>query len=234
LEQKNRELTKINTELDRFVYSTSHELRAPLSSILGLINVIQYEKNSKEKKGMLAMIKSRIERLDFIIKDILSYSKNTRLNVEREHIDLNKLISKVLDDLSYMHEMKTIRIEKNIPTNLSFISDENRIMVVLNNILSNAIKYHNIDQEKPWVQICAYEVGGEIIIEIKDNGLGIADESKDKLFNMFYRGTSLKEGSGLGLFIVKEILDKLGGLIQVESTINVGSKFVITIPNNDH
>jgi PAS domain S-box-containing protein len=230
LEEQNRKLLKINSELDRFVYSATHELRAPLTSMLGLLAAIGLESNKEEELKLLNMMHSRIDRLDLIVKDILYYSKNSRLEVEYGKVDLKKIIDQSLDNLSYMEEIKKINLEIIIPGNITFYSDQKRLNILFNNLLSNAFKYHNLNQENPYVRIVSFQKDDSVFIEISDNGIGIPEDCLNKIFDMFFRGTAVKEGSGLGLFIAKEVVDRLGGSIDVESHIQIGTKFQLKFP----
>lgn len=230
LGQKNRELLKINAELDRFVYSASHELRAPLASVLGLINLIRLDEDDQNKLRKLDMMQTSVERLDLFIRDIIAYSRNSRLKVDNEIIDFKQIIRECVQQLHYMPEMKKIKIVVRVEGNKHFISDKKRIEVIMNNFLSNAIKYHNIHKKDPFIHIYIKVDEEKAEIEISDNGIGIHASHLDQIFNMFFRATETKTGSGLGLFIVKEIIDKLQGTIRVSSIQGKGTSFFVTIP----
>ncbi|UII28526.1 ATP-binding protein [Fulvivirga maritima] len=229
VKEQNTMLEKANAELDRFVYSTSHDLKAPLSSVMGLIRIFELTENEEEKQQCLDMMKERIDTLNQFIKDIIDYSRNSRLSLEKEEVSLNKLVSDALINIQYFEQSQKIRIEKQ-NLGIVFSVDKSRLKIILNNILTNAIKYHNVDQEDPNVFIGASVKDDMLQLEIRDNGIGIADELKEQIFDMFFRATESSEGSGLGLYIAKEMADKLGGSITVESEFGVGTRFVISIP----
>ena len=231
LEEQNEELLKTNAELDRFVYSASHELRAPLSSVLGLIGVARLKDENPDTLKVLAMMQSSVQRLDISIQDIIQYSKNSRLQVEQDEIDFRELISDSIAHLSYMPETEKIRISTRVQGEAEFYSDRKRIAVVLNNLLSNAIKYHHTGRKDPFIEISVQLGAHTTQLQVRDNGPGIPAEYVSKIFNMFFRATEKKTGSGLGLYIVKEILDKMSGNISVESQEAVGTSFTVTIPN---
>ena len=231
LKQQNYELLKTNAELDRFVYSASHELRAPLMSILGLISIAKPEENDPAKMRILDMIQTSISRLDLFIKDIIIYSRNSRLKSENEKIEFNDLINESIENFYYMSESKKISIITEINGENNFYSDKKRIMVLLNNFISNAIKYHNLRQENPYIKIAVNMNDEAVNLEISDNGKGISELHIDKIFNMFYRATEEKSGSGLGLYIVKEILEKISGTVSVKSIEGSGTTFFISIKN---
>jgi PAS domain S-box-containing protein len=232
LEQQNRELVKTNAELDRFVYSASHELRAPLTSILGLISIAQMDESDAAKVKILELMQTSVERLDIFIRDIVNYSGNSRLELVRDKIDFEEVIHGCLEQLRYMPEMEKVSIFTEIHGDYDFYSDRRRITVALSNLLSNAIKYQRVDQDKPYIHISVRITPSRADISISDNGTGIAEEYQDKIFNMFYRATERKSGTGLGLYIVKEVVDRLQGEVSVESTLGKGSTFHMSLPSN--
>lgn len=232
LQEQNEELKKINSELDRFVYSASHDLKAPLASVLGLINIAKMEKNAEMLFHYLDMMEQSVHKLDNFIKDIIDYSRNSRLEIACEPVDLQKIIDEIYENLNYLE--KSIFIKKNIRIQAEspFYTDSKRVSIVLNNLLSNAINYHNIRKLNPFINIEATITDKEAKIEVSDNGLGIAHEHLGKIFDMFYRASYDSKGSGLGLYIVKETIQKLGGKISVHSELGEGTKFTIIIPNS--
>ena len=233
LEQQNVELKKTNAELDRFVYSTSHDLRAPLTSVLGLINIMDESVNPAEtdQKEWLSMMKQSIIKLDSFIEDIMNYSRNSRMEIEKEEINFEDLINESRRTLKYMENESVCKIKVEVVQTGKFISDRRRILIIMNNLISNAIKYH--DKSKPYcyINLIAHSDMEKVIITLKDNGIGIADEKQQKIFEMFYRATSHSKGSGLGLYIAQETITKLNGTITLKSKLNAGTTFTITIPN---
>lgn len=234
LEQQNMELKKTNAELDSFVYSASHELRAPLASVLGLIHVMQLEENSSELQIQLSMMEKSIIRLDDFIKDIIEYSRNKHLTLQKEPIKFTNLIEECIEGLWYLENRKQIRVHIEVNDAVDFVSDKKRISILLNNFISNAIKYHDLKKERPSIWITVHTNEEEALVTIKDNGLGMEKEQLGKIFDMFYRISSQTMGSGIGLFIVKEVLDKLDGTITVASKLGEGTLFTIKLPNESN
>lgn len=227
--QQNLELKKINAELDRFVYSASHDLRAPLVSIQGLSRLAIEESQSDVDKKYFKLINDRIVRLDDFIRDIIEYSRNARTERKPELFSINSMIHEVIENLKYMEGAD--RIAFLVSTSVEEVySDKNRLKVVLSNIISNAIKYHNLNQENPRVEIVVNLSESTVNICIQDNGIGIQDEAREKIFDMFYRATDRSGGSGLGLYIVKEIIERLDGRISVNSVFGEGTTFEVCIP----
>ena len=231
INEKNEELEKTNDALDRFVYSTSHDLRSPLKSIMGLVNVAQYDVKDKVQKEYLDMISDRIKSLDEFIEEIIDYSRNSRMEVVREKVDVLTLIKKSVQNFEYLENAQNVRIDIQVNARTKFISDEARLRVVLNNVIANAIKYHNTEIEEPIIKISVNQENGFTIFSVKDNGIGIDMDKQEHIYDMFYRGTEGSSGSGLGLYIVKETIEKLGGIIELTSTPGEGSEFVIKLPN---
>ncbi len=230
LRSKNVELEKINFELDRFVYSASHDLKAPLSSVLGLISLARTEMRPEDQTTYYDMMERSIRKLDKFINDLIHFSRNTRLEIVSEPVDFESIISDRVDDLRYMEDAHKVRLEKSIDK-VAFWSDERRISTIFNNLISNAVKYHNPVAIDPWVKLSIEVDEQRALIVIQDNGIGIEEHHLDYIFNMFYRATELSKGSGLGLYIVKEIVSKLSGSIIVNSKTGEGTTIKIILPN---
>ncbi|MGI9542227.1 MAG: sensor histidine kinase, partial [Cyclobacteriaceae bacterium] len=231
LREKNQELKKINTELDRFVYSASHDLRAPLSSLLGLVNIAKMENTNSKIEGYLNLMKGSVSKLDGLIKDIIHFSRNARLDVEPELVDFRKIISENIENLQYLPGAKRIQIIKEITGRTDFQSDPKRISILFNNLLSNAIRYHDMAKDEPFIKITVEVEKHKTILEVSDNGRGIEKDYVENIFEMFFRAATDSQGSGLGLYIVKETVEKLKGTISVASKPLVGTTFSIEIPN---
>lgn len=233
LVQNNKLLMKANNELDRFVYSTSHDLRAPLSSVLGLINIAENSKDISEAKQYLSMMRQRVGSLDKFIKDITDYSRNNRLHIGKENIQLAALVSEVWETLQYSPEASNIHFQIEIPEDLEVLSDRSRLTVILSNLISNAIRYHDQRKEERFIRLRVLMNGYGFYLKVEDNGQGISPEYHQRIFDMFYRANEQSQGSGLGLYIVKETLDKLSGSIHLESSPGIGSTFTVRLPYNN-
>ena len=233
LEKTNKELEKTNKELDRFVYSASHDIRAPLTSVIGIVNLSKTETKSKKMYHYLDMIGKSIGRLDKFVIDIISYSRNTRLEVQKEKIDFDVLISDIILDLRYIEGTEKIEFQKNIDETISFYGDKSRLEIILKNLISNSIRYHDFNKDNPYIDVIISVSKEKAKIQIKDNGIGIDRKHLDKIFDMFFKisCSNNSSGSGLGLYIVKETVDKLNGTISIESELNKGCAFTIEIPN---
>lgn len=230
LSTNNQLLSKANRELDRFVYSASHDLRAPLSSLLGLIELSQRTDDVEEIRHCLSLMKVRVADLDSFIKDIIDYSRNTRQEISKEEFNLLELAKEVADGLKFGNGMEEIFIKYAIDPSLKIVTDRSRLKVVLNNLIGNALKYSDPKKQEQLISIAASVEGKSMRISIEDNGIGIAPEHHPKIFEMFYRASEKSQGSGLGLYIVNETLEKLDGKIEVNSLLGQGSMFQLKIP----
>jgi signal transduction histidine kinase/ligand-binding sensor domain-containing protein len=231
VEQKNVELQKVNTELDRFVYSASHDLRAPLTSILGLVKLTRMDDDPVNRAQYLDMVERSIHKLDGFIHDIINYSRNARTEVESGRIEFEPLINGILESLNYLSKNEKIRKEVHISGNGDFFTDVKRLEIVLFNLISNAIKYHNIERADPHLIINIGYDDQNATIDVTDNGRGIEKEHQENIFKMFYRADESSTGSGLGLFIAREAIEKIRGRLTVKSAIGRGSTFRIQIPS---
>lgn len=231
LQQKNTDLIKANSELDNFVYRVSHDLRSPLLSVKGLLSLVsQHAKLDEKTSDYLRRADISINRLDEIIREILEYSRNSRLDQKVENFDLRRMTELIFEDLRYMAGSNfSFQLEIIGPGEIS--SDSYRVNTVLRNLISNAVKYQRKDISDPKVCISVRHQARRVFIEVSDNGEGIAENSLPKVFDMFFRGTKTSVGTGLGLYICKEVIEKLDGRIFIKSKEGEGTTVTIELPN---
>ncbi len=226
------ELEQINMQLDNFVYHASHDLRAPLRTVLGLLDVLRIEPKTEEREHFAALIEGSVRRLDSLVVDLLSISRNKRASDSLLKINFMVEVNQTVSSFFHLGETKNMEIRPMIKQVIPFVADITRVRIVLNNVISNAIKYRRYNIIPSFVEIRIHVEKEAAYIEIEDNGEGIPPDRLDDIFNMFYRATDTNEGSGLGLYIVRDVLQKLSGSIAVESTLGAGTKFSIMIPNH--
>jgi signal transduction histidine kinase len=211
------ELIKTNGELDRFVYSVSHDLRSPLLSIRGLSSLMQEEETTGSKNlQYLKLVDKSINNLDDTIREILAYSRNSRLGLEIEEFDLKELIENIFDELRYSVELN-FQFISNISEPIVIKGDRSRMKTVMRNVIGNSIKYRKTEIADPFVSVQFEEKKGQYRFKIIDNGEGIEPDNVPRVFEMFYRGRTSVSGTGLGLYICKEIMDKIKGRIDLKS-----------------
>lgn len=227
---KNEELIKVNKELDRFVYSASHDLRSPISSVRGLINLTKLTENIQETKTYIDMMDKQLVNLNKFIEDIVLYSKNSRLAIKTDIIQISDVIHEVLTSLQYYPGAEKVKLIIDVPSTVTLKSDITRLRIVLANIISNAFKYSNHGKDNAFIKITGKKTQSTVEISVQDNGCGIDKQHVSKIFDMFFQANEKSEGSGLGLYIVKETLLKIQGTIQVQSENGKGTEFIITLP----
>ena len=232
LAAQNEELMKINKEVDSLVYSVSHNLRAPLMSMLGLINLARNENDIEALHSYHQMMEKAVHRLDDTLKEILDYSKNARQELQIGPIDFESLINETLEKMRFMPGFNLLEVKVSIRHQSEFQTDYYRLSVVINNLISNAIKYLDQNKQKPFLSITVNVDNEKALLWFQDNGMGIDNSLIPKIFDMFFRANTERDGSGLGLYIVKEAMQKLQGSIDIESALGEGTMFDLEIPNH--
>ncbi|WP_051052775.1 sensor histidine kinase [Fulvivirga imtechensis] len=231
LENERRDLEKANADLDSFFYSTSHDLRSPIASILGLTYLAKMESKDAETIELFEKIEGRVKKLDEVINDILNYSKNTKRSLSHKTLDFTALLDEVIEGVEFAKGASQIRLIYDRDKDTSFIGDKDRLTAILNNLISNAVRYHDLSKSDPYIKVDFEKTGSRIIITVEDNGVGIEEKDHEKIFEMFYRASNDSQGSGLGLFIVRETVKKLKGSILLQSKKGEGSVFQLNLPN---
>jgi PAS domain S-box-containing protein len=228
-----KELSERNFELDQIMYKTSHDLRSPLSSILGLVNLAYIDTKPGNQQEYLEKIEGRIKKLDEFIKSMLNYARVSREDLNYQPVDLGELARSAVEELEYLDNFSAVEVsikDKSVKP-CTFTGDPIRTGIILSNVISNAFKYYN-PAVKSYIHV-SYQVDPlRATITIKDNGIGIRKEFTGKIFNMFYRATELSQGSGLGMYIVKQGVERMNGSIRVNSVYGKGTSIRITLPNH--
>ena len=231
LEDERENLNRENKELDSFLSNTSHDLRTPIASILGLTYLGKIELQEEKARSFMNMIEERIRKLDLVIGDILSLSRSKKVDLKFEQLDFPKLLDETIADIRFNKGVSAIQLDYQEGPNDTFKSDYNQIKIILNNLMSNAVKYHNLNQPNPYIKVTFRRTRSNVEISIEDNGTGIEQESIPRIFDMFYRASLTTDGTGLGLYIVQEALVKINGIITVESELGRGSTFKVVLEN---
>jgi PAS domain S-box-containing protein len=227
---KEKELINTNKQLDQVIYKTTHDLKAPLMSAIGLVNLAE-KAPADQQQEYLAMIKRSLFKLSSFIEEMNNFFRNEKLALQRERIDIKELIEDEIDNLKNLYQAGRIKIEIVTEGSSEFFSDNVRLKTIIGNILTNAIKYADPEKEVPFIKVQARVQADFCTIAVEDNGIGIEEEFKSKIFDLFYRATSQSQGTGIGLFIVKDTVERLNGKIEVQSQIGQGTIFKVQIPN---
>ncbi len=226
-----RELQTRNYELDHYVYKVSHDLRAPLCSIKGLVSLLREETDPAVIQHYVNLIDKRVDKSDRFIQSVLDHSRMLNTQVQLSAIDFDALIGECFDELKYMEGADRLKWRLNVVNQVPFYSDAFRMRIIFKNLISNAIKYMNLRRPDNFIWFTIATDANALRLKVQDNGIGIDQAYIDRIFSMFFRATERSEGSGLGLYIVKQTVQRLGGTISLQSTLDEGTQFSIYLPN---
>ncbi len=233
LNENLKTLNKKNEELDKFSYSTSHELRAPITSALGLTNLMRLEfSNDKNIIEYVEMLEKSLTRLGEFITEIADFSRNEKYDVQLSDIDIIDMVELTIAELSFMKGADEIKYILKPTKELLVFSDKLRLQVILSNLISNAIKYHDFGKSNPEIRVSIKKSSDKFEITCQDNGSGIDADHQKKVFDMFFTTGSKSNGTGLGLYILQESVIKLDGKISFVSKQGSGTTFKIELPNH--
>ena len=226
-------LLQKNAELEEFTYRTSHDLRSPLSSSIQLIKMSQnlLDKGDIEKtKVSLDHVDLSLQKLEQLINDILELTKAQNKQELIREVSIEKMVEDALFKLEHMPDFENLRIEKDIQIDDQIYTQPSRLNLIIENTISNAIKYHDKDEDQSICQIVARIDWDDFIYEVIDNGLGVPEDLREKMFQMFQRfHPDAAQGSGLGLYMMKKSAEILGGDFEYEARAK-GSIFRLRIP----
>lgn len=225
-------LRKINNELETLMYRISHDLKGPVASIMGLINIGQLDFTEEKFQNYLAMLDKSTFKLKKTLDELLNLSRIKQGQIVPEPVLLEDVIRDIMDGLKYNEGFKDVEINLHLKQDHQVYSDRRLLTSIFQNLLENAIKYRSKHRNrKAWVLINASRIADELQVQVIDNGEGISEKVQDKVFDMFFRAHELSSGSGLGLYIVKNAIEKINGSIMLESRMGEGCKFDVIIPD---
>lgn len=231
LASQNARLEKTSSELDQFVYRVSHDLRSPVVSIQGLVSLAELEEVPPTILRYLDLIRSKAFKMDAVIHDIVSFSQNSRREVEFIEVNPQEVVQKTIEELPENLRDTDIRIIQEIEGQYAWFTDPFRTHLLLKNLLTNALKFQRPEAlDHGFVRLHVNVQPDEVFIVVEDNGIGIAPEQQEHIFDLFFRGNH-GDGSGIGLYVVREVLERIGGKIELESIEGKGSRFIIALPN---
>jgi signal transduction histidine kinase len=235
LHQQNRVLTHVNQDLDTFVHTASHDLKSPISSIEGLLDILaatiaEDTVNWARVNQIIGLLKSTVKRFGVTIKDLTTFveAENYIADDQIEEIRMEEVIESVKQDLTNLIEDSQAEIQVLGEEKLKIDMSKMKLKSIVTNLISNAIKYRS-PERRPEVIVKAEKREDKIHLSVTDNGLGIPSDKQDKIFTMFKRLHNHVEGSGLGLYIVKRMIDASKGQIQVNSILNQGTTFTVIL-----
>lgn len=231
LRVKNEELKRTNSELNRFVYSVSHDLRAPLMSMLGLINLAKLEKDIDGQGQLFELMEKSVVKMDNYIQTTLDYYRNFKSEISIEPVQVEGLINDITESLKAYHPECKINLTHTGGHEL--YTDRMRLKICLGNIISNAVKYGRKNGANYDVNIVSHLTDDEYTVSVEDFGMGISDADLPHIYDMFYRSPQNKDSksTGLGLYLVKEAIQRIKGEVTTTSKLGEGTKFDLRIPN---
>jgi signal transduction histidine kinase len=232
VDQKNIELEKLNKELNSIIYSITHDFRSPILAVKGLVELLKISAELNPRlEGFLDFISASIKRLDDQIIDIYHFIKNAKIALKLSPVNLKELVLEIFALVEHIVPYQ-VNLILDIEEKAIFIIDTYRLKIVLNNLISNAVKYSSNRNNNAFVEIWSRVDEHSCNFYVKDNGDGIPDHLKDKVFEIYYRANNKTSGAGLGLFICKEAVRKLKGTIELETKLGQGSTFSVNLPNS--
>jgi two-component system, sensor histidine kinase and response regulator len=231
LKDKNERLQKIHSEMNQFVYSLSHELRGPLMSISGVSKLAKMETKDPSVLEYFDLIDTATNKLDEFIYKMLDFYRSTKIENKVSEIDFEEVMTQQLEIYRQKWDMEGIGINIKISQNSPFNSDDSKIRVILNNLFHNAVVFQKENNATKFINV-DIDVSDNIAkIILEDNGVGIENSLVDDVFDLFQRATQKNVGSGLGLYMVKESAIQMGGKVNLESTVDIGTKVIVTLPS---
>jgi signal transduction histidine kinase len=238
LEQTNADLLRTNRELDEYVYRISHEVRAPVASVSGIMNLLRLE-NQEDIEVLhryIGLITDNVLRLDNYTRSILQHFQISNYEETAIDINFNEMIDLCLEEIGAKpNGIGRFKVERQISLNgQAFSAQEGYLETIFRNLITNAIEYADTDRAECFLRIEIQATDTQLLLTFTDNGVGIPASAQSKIFNMFYRASESSSGPGLGLYIVKLAVERLGGQISFDSTEGVGSTFLVTLPLSPH
>ena len=221
-------IARKNDELDSFFYRVSHDLKGPISSLIGLYNLAGMEIKDEAALQYIDMFNNQTQRINNIVLGLIDLI-NLRNETSKTLINFQKLVDECIQSCFYLEKFSSVRIIKEIDSNIEFYSEWAIVNTILQNLIENAIKYSRTAVAS-YVKVKISTANNKLLIEVEDNGEGIPDGLQTNMFNMFVRGNSRHNGSGLGLYILNRAVERLNGIICVDSAPQKGSKFTVSIP----
>jgi signal transduction histidine kinase len=217
--------------IEKFIYSCSHDLRAPISTIQGLVRIAEYYPNHEETHKCMEMIEACTQKMDKMIRSLEEYMINAQREIQKEEVDGGELIEQVVDQYEDQLSKKGIQVIKELNIAAPWVTDRQSAYQIVKHLFANAVTFSDADKKDKKILIRINATQYNSSIEVVDNGLGIADDDQEKICDVFFRGSSQSEGMGMGLFLVNHISQKIKAKLTFNSIPKMGSCFRVSIPN---
>lgn len=228
-QEKTEIIEQKNAELDSFFYRVSHDLKGPISSLLGLHNLIKHEAMDGRAQEYFDMYQAQLLRINNIVTDLINLTRMNHAEERRVKINFDVLLRDCITAYHYLPTFKQVKFVKEVAANIDYVSEWAIVNTILQNLIENAIKYADLEKD-PFVKISIFTEHEYLKIVVEDNGQGIRADLQPKVFDMFFRANEIIQGTGLGLYILKRAVERLHGDVTFESQENVGSTFTVQLP----
>jgi signal transduction histidine kinase len=226
-------LVKAKTAIEQFIYSCSHTMRGPLKSIGGLVNLLKGTEGNPDVSATyyLQFIESSIAKLESVLDDLEQFLTNSAEDLKANTIDIREMLDDVLSEFQQTTEQKKINVAIVVNQSASLYGDRNCLRIILSHLLANAVAYQDDKKRKKQIDISVKINSTSCLVSIRDNGIGMQERIMSKMFQLFFRGSEKSAGAGVGLYIVHEVIGRVGGTITARSKPAKGSCFTFSIPN---
>lgn len=225
-----KKLLKANQELKTFIYRASHDIRGPICSLKGLINVSKYETETNEFMKLMGYMDKGVNRLDDVLMNLIETLELKDRILKREEINFEAIVNSILAEYVDLPVFHKLDITVNTSFNSIFFTDGAILRLIMKSVIDNAVKYHSYSREHPFIKITLAANENGLLIEVIDNGTGIQKEFTEKVFDMFFRANEQAEGFGLGLYLAKIACERLEGSIGINSEEGIGTKVKVFVP----
>lgn len=231
LKEKNAALIEANAQLEKFIYSASHDLRAPIVSMKGIVQLARMELTDEKSSHYMNLMDKSLMKLDGFVQNIIHYYQNMKSEEALQIIDLSAFVEDMITQYRHYEDADKLSIHKNIVANGVFQSDVYRLKIILGNLLANGIKHQDESKNNREISIDIVQNAEKMVMKVTDNGVGFEKEILDAANEMFSSQSQKSPGTGVGLYLVREATIKLGGKVSVQSEKGNYSRFIIEIPN---
>jgi signal transduction histidine kinase len=226
--EQNLALKNMNERISKFVYALTHDLRSPLSSLTGLVSVLEREKDISKISSYTIMMRESIQLQDQHIQDVLHTIRNDN-GTNAELCNLGAIVSDVISQNSFFAEGKKVKFLSELEV-WEIKCNITNLKTVFNNLISNAIKYADFNKPEQWIKVRSYKNDKRCVIEIEDNGIGIKPDQRGSIFNKYFKSGINKKSTGLGLYFTKQAIEDMNGTITVRSLLGGGTSFIVSLP----
>lgn len=234
VKERTLELEEKNSQLDSFVYKASHDIKGPLRSLMGLtkVGLVDFE-NMPDVAVYFQHIMKTSTKLDIILEDLLTVTKLKTSKLQNSEVNVEVMLNEIIDTFNHLNGSSRLDISIDSAIEHTIVSDEKVLYSVLQNLIENAIKYQDENKVNSWLKVHIRGTDKEVFIVFEDNGEGIEDFHLPRVFDMFYKVNDKSIGSGLGLYILKQAVQKLDGTVSVNSIHGGGTTFTVILPNGE-